>query len=448
MIERSEIESKSAEFQIHTSNVQRDYIFGWILGGIYANSSLGTKLAMKGGNCLRKAYFETARFSRDLDFAAETEVGIEHLTSELKGICDWVSKSTGVQFEIDATRVEARDIIDQSRNVLEARLYFKDFYGNPDKFTLSVRLDVSEFERIMLPLQTRKLIHPYSDASDLHCEVKCVKIEEQLATKLKLLLQRRECQDLYDFLYAFLINNILEIDRSELVATFLKKTIFESSPGHVRGLLLDLPLNLLKAAWTKYVVCPVPGRMEFDRAVGGFEEVIEALFGHFRVGQVNPPFFPTNLRVPIIDAGKNRKLIRMRYDGVERLIEPYALSYKRRSDGVAREYFYGYDTSGGRSSGPSIKSFLHHKVQSLEITDTSFEPRFVVELSKAGEYSNKTYFSGSFRGGSRQFGRSSPYTVICNTCGKKFPRKKPSTRIRRHKDRDGFPCSGKSGSLI
>ena len=33
MIDKNEIEEKCKEFDIHTSNVQRDYVFGWITPG-------------------------------------------------------------------------------------------------------------------------------------------------------------------------------------------------------------------------------------------------------------------------------------------------------------------------------------------------------------------------------------------------------------------------------
>ena len=69
MIGREEVQKKSEELRVHTSHVQRDYIFGWILSGIYSHSDLGNSLVLKGGNGFRKAYFEKARYSPDLDFA-------------------------------------------------------------------------------------------------------------------------------------------------------------------------------------------------------------------------------------------------------------------------------------------------------------------------------------------------------------------------------------------
>ncbi|MGN7308816.1 nucleotidyl transferase AbiEii/AbiGii toxin family protein, partial [Bacillus subtilis] len=63
MITREEIIEKGKEFDINTSNVQRDYVFGWFLAGIYHISELKDHLVLKGGNALRKAYFENTRFS-------------------------------------------------------------------------------------------------------------------------------------------------------------------------------------------------------------------------------------------------------------------------------------------------------------------------------------------------------------------------------------------------
>ena len=50
MIDAKEIETKAKEFEIHTSNVQRDYVFGWLLFGIFTTSGLKDKIFLKGGN--------------------------------------------------------------------------------------------------------------------------------------------------------------------------------------------------------------------------------------------------------------------------------------------------------------------------------------------------------------------------------------------------------------
>jgi predicted nucleotidyltransferase component of viral defense system len=71
VITYDEIRDKSDEFDIHTSDVQRDYVFGWLVACIADDSMLGRDLTLKGGNAFRKAYFPSTRFSDDLDYSSE-----------------------------------------------------------------------------------------------------------------------------------------------------------------------------------------------------------------------------------------------------------------------------------------------------------------------------------------------------------------------------------------
>jgi predicted nucleotidyltransferase component of viral defense system len=74
MITKAEIEAKSREFEIHTANVERDYVFGWLIFGIFTVSDLKEIIFLKGGNALRKGYFENTRFSADLDFGIPEDI--------------------------------------------------------------------------------------------------------------------------------------------------------------------------------------------------------------------------------------------------------------------------------------------------------------------------------------------------------------------------------------
>jgi len=386
VITKDEIEAKSAEFGLHAANIERDYVFGWLLAGIYGVSSLKDALVLKGGNCFRKAYFPHTRFSNDLDFSSTTLIQEANLASELNKVCDFVQEQTGLIFEKDRNWAREKGNSDKDRRIVEARLYFKDFYGNPHTTTISVHLDVTEYDRIFLPVQSRFLIHPYSDAAKCTATIRCHKLEELLAAKLKCLLQRRHSFDLYDYVYSVFINRDLEINRSDLLRTFLKKTIFEPSPAIAKGLLLDLPLETFRAIWHKYLVCPVQSLFDFDTALSRFKEDIEALFAGLRVdyyGQI--AFYPSRFRNIIMEAASNLTMLDITYDGHRRAIEPYSLVFKRRKDGFGQEYFYAFDRTGGRTSGPGMKTFLHPKIQSLASTDQRFEPRFPMELGKAGE---------------------------------------------------------------
>jgi predicted nucleotidyltransferase component of viral defense system len=456
MITKDEIEAKAAEFDIHAANVERDYVFGWLLTGIYSVSALKDTLVLKGGNCFRKGYFAMTRFSGDLDFSCQTAIDQGALLGELNKVCDFVQDQAGIVFEKERNRAEEKQIIDRDKKVYEARLYFKDFYGNPDTITISVRLDVTQFDRLYLPVQTRKLIHPYSDSGVCNSEIRCVKLEELLATKLKCLLQRRHLADLYDYVHAIFINKELEVNKREIVTTFFRKTIFERSPRVVSGLLIGLPLHAFKEMWTKYLVCPKPSLIGFESALDNFVQNVKELFGEVIPQYGRSIFFPAELRNPIIDAGSSMTLLAVTYDGVRRMVEPYSLSYKQRKDGHAEEYFFCYDRTGGRSSPPGLKTFVSSKIQRLESLEEKFEPRFPVELSKSGEYGEKIHFGSSSSSGrtsgTARHRRTLPsgriYIVQCSYCGKKFRRKTSSTRLNQHKDSYGNKCYGRSGFRV
>lgn len=69
MISRDELLTQAEAFELSEANIQRDYLFGWLIAGIFRESSLAATAVLKGGNALRKGYFPGARFSEDLDFS-------------------------------------------------------------------------------------------------------------------------------------------------------------------------------------------------------------------------------------------------------------------------------------------------------------------------------------------------------------------------------------------
>ena len=98
MIDREEIDQKADEFEINSSNVQRDYVFGWLLFAIYNNDYLKKLLILKGGNCFRKAYFPNTRFSSDLDFSTEQAIDLDKLATEIENCCSVAQAVSGIDF--------------------------------------------------------------------------------------------------------------------------------------------------------------------------------------------------------------------------------------------------------------------------------------------------------------------------------------------------------------
>jgi hypothetical protein len=333
------------------------------------------------------------------------------------------------------------------KSILDVRVYFRDFYGIDSTLDLAVRLDIIEFDRIHLPVQTRNLIHPYSDASAISVPIRCVKLEELLASKMRCLLQRRHLADLYDLVFATIVNRDIEVDRGELLRTFFRITVFGAHPGVAKGLLLDLPLEGLKRFWQEYVASPIRSRFSFDEALSSLRGLVEDLF-HGPVEESSPTLFSARLRNPIMAAAENFHLVRMRYKGLQRLVEPYSLKFKVLKDGVGREYFYAYDPSGGTSGVPGIRCYRPDRVEIIETTDTPFVPRFEVELRKAGAAEEIQRFRSGFGGLHYRAARGKEYEVECTYCGRRFKRRTYNTRLRPHKDNYGNDCYGRRGFRV
>jgi len=462
MINRDEINIKSAEFEIHPSNVERDYVFGWVIYGLFTFSSLKDNIFLKGGNALRKGYFENTRFSADLDFGIPGDMDQNHILEEINGICSFISEKSGIEFVLNENKVKekftATDVPIPGLKVYEARVYFKDFYGNSDHIRIKISMDITRFDKVLLPIQNVPIIHPYSDFEELKCEIRCMKLEEIIATKLKCLLQRQHAPDLFD--YAFSINLLGgSLNKEEVVRTLIKKTIFERNPQVLKKILLKTSFDYFREYWDKSLICGKRFTLAVDDAISVFVSDLEALFNIYPDnGYADFDFFGAEFRAPMMQAARTQTLLKMRYRGSDRIVEPYSLKYLQRRDGQEKEYFYGYNRSGG-SSAPGIRCFVSDGIESIENTDEKFEIRdgFTIELSKAGELPENPYLFDpnkpakppSSRRRSIFRSNSGPkYVYQCTYCGKKFTRKQQSTRLNPHKDKHGFLCGGRFGNYV
>ena len=66
-------------------------------------------------------------------------------------------------------------------------------------------------------------------------------------------------------MYGLFIAREIEVERSEIVSVFLRKTIFSASPPAAKRLLAGVPIEALRSFWDK-LVGPVRTRFSFDRA--------------------------------------------------------------------------------------------------------------------------------------------------------------------------------------
>jgi predicted nucleotidyltransferase component of viral defense system len=66
LIDRREILDIANQTSLTPHVVEKDYVLGWMLAGIYAHEELAESWIFKGGTCLKKCFFETYRFSSSL----------------------------------------------------------------------------------------------------------------------------------------------------------------------------------------------------------------------------------------------------------------------------------------------------------------------------------------------------------------------------------------------
>jgi predicted nucleotidyltransferase component of viral defense system len=184
MIDHDEIDESSERMGVHPANVERDYVFGWLLKSFYENDFLAHRLIFKGGNCMRKAFYPETRFSGDLDFSLESALDLERTQAEINRACETAQAACGVRFDTGRNTLQPDAFLDDTRRSYKGSIYFQDFYGNAASVIISIRVDLTEFDRIYLPTVTRPLIHIYSDADNCRADLRCMALEELLANKL------------------------------------------------------------------------------------------------------------------------------------------------------------------------------------------------------------------------------------------------------------------------
>lgn len=384
MISIDEVKSLSIKLGVPLPNIEKDYVMGWILWGIYKNSHLSQNLVLKGGNCLRKLYFPDTRFSDDLDFTAYRLDTENQFYNHLSNICDVVEKASGIEFDKSRMVVTEKPTPDNDSNSLDGRVYFRGFAGD-SSVTMRIKFDVSEYEKIVLPVQMHPIVHNFSDAKLLNSDVQAYSIEEVLAEKLRSWIQRTRPRDLFDVVQ-ILQSGAVPISKRNILTAFFQKTIFKHLPNVGKEELLSDPkFNIVSESWDKSIICPMNSMIAAENAIVLFKEFIQALFAPEILQAIGAtvasgliPSYSINsvVREAIIEAGKARKVIRMNYKNRDRNVEPYSFRFKLTKKGYGAEYFYGFD----RTRGQTIKSFFLSQIQGVSILPNNFQPRWVVEF--------------------------------------------------------------------
>ena len=473
MIDRQEIMDFSREFGLAPNVIEKDYMLGWLLTGISHHAEISMSWAFKGGTCLKKCYFETYRFSEDLDF---TLTEAEHqdanfLVNAFIEIADWIYDASGIEIPRDLIRF---DVYKNPRGKIsvQGRIAYRGSLrpgGDPPR----IKLDLTDDEVLVADPVSREVFHPYSDTPEGGIHVQCYCFEELFAEKIRALGERLRPRDLYDVIHLYrhdstrqgreLTLSILQAKCSFKGISVPTMEMFESKPE----------LTELVSEWENMLGHQVPVLPLFEQFWQELPEVFDWLYR--QVEKAAPAAIPVGSQVidtawqppamaqawhtstpmeMIRFAAANRLCVNLGYQGSSRLIEPYSL--RRTRDGNLLLYAVKHKTGDDRS-------YRVDKIQSAEVTKIPFKPRYAVELSGVGPISatpttkRASGISSARPRRIKSLGRKPKsltsnygpkYVFKCMVCSKQFTHKSNDSSLSQHKNKQGYSCAGRTGMYV
>jgi predicted nucleotidyltransferase component of viral defense system len=459
MIDKREILESASSLGLLPSVVEKDYVLGWILAGINAHEVLAESWVFKGGTCLKKCYFETYRFSEDLDFTLRKESQLDEafLRPALEEVIAWVEEQSGLTMPANQL---AFDIYTNPRGRLSCQ--GKIAYRGPVSPTSGgwpkIKLDLTADEKLVLPSVEREVFHPYTDRPEEGLWANSYAYDEAFAEKLRALGERTRPRDLYDVVNLYrhddtrpspsVLRNVLE---QKCAYKAIPVPTVESLAPHREALasmwqdMLGHQLPSLPSLADFWAALPEIFTWMMSGAEPRPQMHIQHGAGEVSIrSRVLPMALPQRARstLEIIRfAAANHLCVDLTYDNGVRRIEPYSLRQTIEGNFVLHAI---------RSDSGEHGSYRVDKMRIASVTDQAFSPRYVVELTQAGPLP-VTSASSTPRVAKRSApSRSSGpvYVYRCPVCRKLFERKSMDASLNAHKNPQGHPCYGRMGMFV
>ncbi len=408
MILKQEILALAKALQLQPTTIEKDYVLSWVLYGISKNPPLSSWL-FKGGTCLKKCYFETYRFSEDLDFTVpDGEVYTEHeIIIALNHVAEIVYEETGINLKRQPIEVK-KSINKRNKQTFTAKLTYLGPLALPGGNSQRIKFDITNDEVIADHYDLREVFHPYNDTPSPITKIKCYSVNEILAEKTRALYERQgRARDIYD------IVNISRNFRAEVNPKIARAALSEKfkfigiqNPS-IELILSQLDFLQLNASWQdqlKHQVEVLPPAKNFydDLRVAlswwidtAHEEIIlPAISNETTETAVPRVYFPimTNpnarpngysidpIYYKFFDtlryAARNHLCILIEYNGIQRLAEPYSI--KKAKNG--NQILYAFQIIKGDRPRAGIRSYLLNKITNVKVTEQSFVPQYLIEL--------------------------------------------------------------------
>jgi predicted nucleotidyltransferase component of viral defense system len=400
MIPKADLLARAHAESVLPTTVEKDYALGWLLCGVSQHPVL-QKWVFKGGTCLKKCFFETYRFSEDLDFTVPSIEPLDErlIATSLREICGWVTHESGIEFPSEGFKTEEYSN-KQGRPSFTAKLPFVGPLRQSRGSRQRVKFDITQDELLVDVPSSRGIFHNYADAPKPTPQLKCYSINELLAEKTRALYEREgRARDVYDVVH---ISRVFrdEIKPSEALRIVASKFAYKKlEPPTVDRVLARIGSETLRENWDHQLAhqLPVlPPCEDFESELRdallwwmeptSAKQLLEAV--QLKAGEELVPIerFPGFGVAPglagtpelhaIRLAARNRLSVAFHYDGVPRSVEPYSL----RRPATGKLLLYAYEqTRGGQSTG-QIKAYKVGRIAGAEVEARSFKPRWRVEI--------------------------------------------------------------------
>lgn len=398
MIDRREIIDAATALGLNPHVVEKDYVLGWMLSGIYRHKALAENWIFKGGTCLKKCFFETYRFSEDLDFTLtdKNHINEEFLKPVFAEISEQIYEETGIELPVDRQDFE---IFTNPRGNLscQGKISYRGPVSPQGKNLPRIKLDLTADELVVLPAVQLPIYHPYSDAPAEHIMVHSYAYEEAFGEKIRALAERMRPRDLYDVINLFR-NADARPSASVLLDVLRQKCEFK---GINVPTLADLEPHKsdMEGAWSAMLAHQLPALPPVDTFWDVLPEFLDWLNGGaapevpaaFTIGAGEKILRERTLRLPVSGtarssieiirfAAANRLCVEMDYVDLSgnrstRRIEPYSL--RRTSEGHIILHAHDVNKDAHRS-------FRLESIQGARTTNQTFIPRYEIELTPQG----------------------------------------------------------------
>ena len=193
MSSRAQITQQAARDGVPAPTVERDYVLAHIIAGL---ASLGSDhgLVFKGGSALRLCYFDDFRYSADLDFSVvKGDLAAAYGTIEAS-----LAAVTGAVESLTLTEEEPR------------RIGYRGPLGRQRYLKLDIAVD-----ELVLNVDTATLLPRWPDLPKTR-GLRVYSLAEIAAEKLRCIMQRLQCRDLYDLWLLFEHAGVDPLDASEM----------------------------------------------------------------------------------------------------------------------------------------------------------------------------------------------------------------------------------------